>query len=1137
MKQPPSPERWQQVEQLLDAALDLPPDARVAFLQSAGGADAELRGEVERLLRACDESENFLREPAQEFAAPILDSLASDLDPTTPGTRIGPYRILEEVGRGGMAVVYRAERADGQFRQRVALKLVRGGLVPEDELVRRFREERQILAELEHPGIARLLDGGVTEEGLPWFAMEYVEGTPIDRYCAERGLSIGARLALFCSVCDAVQHAHLRRIVHRDLKPGNILVAESEPDTGEEGRVKLLDFGIAKLLAPQSTPEVGERTRPGLRLMTPEYASPEQVRGEAVTPAADVYALGVLLYRLLCGRHPYPVGGHAATGFEHRVLHTHPVPPSVAVCRAPEAGVEERPELASDAVALDRGTTAEQLSRRLRGDLDAIVLRALNKDAEHRYATAGELGAEVRRHLDGARVNARRRVHRRGAVLALASMSAVLALTFAAWYGSGAKGVATPVDPEVIVVAPFHVAAEGPFAYLREGLLDLLATSLNGETGSRAVDPRSVMAAWRSAGTDQREDLSPAAAQRIARGLGAGQLLMGTVVGTAERLTLNVTLYDAVDSSVRTRVTTQGPADSLPALVDGLVGQFLARDAGLPGPTLATLTTTSLPALRSYLEGRRNYRGGRFGEAAAHLQLALSHDSTFALAAIHLALTADFGELTTEPGTRDRAIRLAWAGRGRLGTPDRLFLEAIAGPAYPEPSPRHELLQARTRAINASPDWPEALALMGEFHLGGVVRGEPQALQRSAQYFGRALALDSSYAAPAYNVARAAAAAGDAATVQRIARRYLATDSVSEMAHLLAWLGAAVSGDPRAVLDIRARMPAMHPSALGWIVFNSLMFGLDMDGAGAALEALRSTVRSEFEWVNHRFREWEYLGNRGRLIQMGNRLEEAAREAEGFGPIGELGLSAEHRARGRRAEYLVRTALFWGGDTAGVGEAIALLEDIYRRSPAPTGDPGARLVVAEAACSAGMGRMAAGEVAAGRTASARLHMLLGRGLELPNRSSYTLCAATLDALAAVAEGRPDARRWVERADSVLRHEPPSRLVMSGTQLLLARAFDDLGDPRAGLHVIRRRQPNNPVYFLATILAEEGRLAARAGDRDGAIRAYRHYLTLRTEPDPTLEPEVERIRTELARLLEEGQVANAVSLRAGSPGDG
>jgi hypothetical protein len=1074
MEHPPSPERWQQVEPLLDAALDTPPEERAALLDSACAGDAELRAEVERLLRACAESEHFLREPAQEFASPLLVNLAPDLDPpdpTVPGTRVGPYRILEEAGRGGMAVVYRAERDDGQFRKRVALKLVGAGAIPQQELLRRFREERQILAELEHPGIARLIDGGVTEEGLPWFAMEYVEGTPIDRYCDERRLDVEQRLSLFCAVCDAVQHAHRRRIVHRDLKPGNILVAEPEVEGGKPGRVKLLDFGIAKLLAAESGAAAGERTRPGLRLLTPEYASPEQLRGDPVTPAADVYALGVLLRRLLSGRRPHPPTG------------------------------------------------PEPLRRRLPGDLDAIVLKAMSERPEQRYADAGALEVEVRRHLRAERAGARRRPRLRGreAVLTLGAATLGVVLALGAWFGRG-ESPEGPIDPGVVLVAPFHVAADGPFEYLREGMVDLLATSLNGATGSRAVDTRSTVAAWRTVPGQERDPVAPSRAMGIARRLGAGQLLMGSIVGTSERLTLNATLYDAVRETVRTHLSVQGPADSLAALIDGIATQFLALEAQLPEHQLATVTTTSLPALRAYLAGRQSYRLGHSGEAVRQLEEALSHDSTFALAATHLWLAVGGGPLTAASGTGERALRLAWAGRDRLSTRDRLFLEAMAGPRYPERTPRHEQLAAHIRAVDASPDRAEALRLMGGFLLRGVLRGEADAQQRAAEYFGRALALDSSYAWPAYYLVMDAAGAGDADRVRRIVQRYLASDSASEVAHLLTWIDAAVSGDPRTIRDVRERLPAMHPTALGWIVFHALLLGRDMDGAEAALAALRATVRSEHELRNYRFREWEYLGNRGRLNELWERLEAAAREVGGFGPIEELGMSAELRARAQGAIYRIRTPVFWGGDTTGIGDAVSLMEDTYRRSPAPDGHPFARIVVADGACFAGMGRLAAGEVAAARTAAARLHQLLDGGPELPNRAHYALCAATLDALVAVAEGRPDARRQVERADSMLRHEPPGRRVMSQTQLLLARAFDALGDPEAGLRTIRRRQPNNPAYFLATILAEEGRLAARAGDRAGAIRAYQHYLVLRTHPDPVLLPEVQRIREELTGLL-------------------
>ena len=255
-----SPERYREIDRIVDAALDLPPDERGSYLATACEHDTTLRADVDRLLRSCDAAAGFLERPAAEYAAPLVASVTATTQ-TVEGVRVGPYRVVEEAGRGGMGVVYVAERDDDQYRRRVALKLVRRGLDDDGSVVRRFVEERQILASLEHPSIARLLDGGLTTDGLPYFAMEYVAGTPIDRYCDERRLTLDARLELFASVCDAVQYAHRRLVVHRGLKPSNILVTDG-------GEVKLLDFGIAKLLANDGTGIRTPDTRTALRRMT-----------------------------------------------------------------------------------------------------------------------------------------------------------------------------------------------------------------------------------------------------------------------------------------------------------------------------------------------------------------------------------------------------------------------------------------------------------------------------------------------------------------------------------------------------------------------------------------------------------------------------------------------------------------------------------------------------------------------------------------------------------------------------------------------------------------------------------------------------------------------------------------------------
>ena len=335
---------------------------------------------------------------------------AAGADPSdvSHGGRLGPYRLIREIGQGGMGTVYLGVRADDAFQKRVAIKVLKRGMDTES-IVRRFRHERQILASLEHPFIASLLDGGSTPDGRPYFAMEYVEGQPIVEYCDRQGLDTAARLELFRDVCTAIQYAHQNLIVHRDIKPANVLVTA-------DGTPKLLDFGIAKLLNPELAGQTLAPTAPGLQLMTPEYASPEQVRGEAVTTASDVYSLGVLLYELLAGRLPYRLTSRAPADIVRIVCESEPVPPSTAITSL-------EPQPAGDALPggdarHDSGTASktnrrltvdvDRLRRRLAGDLDTIVLKALSKEPPRRYASVDQFSEDVRRHLEGLPVIARK---------------------------------------------------------------------------------------------------------------------------------------------------------------------------------------------------------------------------------------------------------------------------------------------------------------------------------------------------------------------------------------------------------------------------------------------------------------------------------------------------------------------------------------------------------------------------------------------------------------------------------------------------------------------------------------------------------------------------------------------------------
>ncbi len=410
------PQTWRRVRAIFDELIDTPPQEWAQRL-SALGVDDALGAEVLALLNA--DLAQLLRTAVHAQAPQMLAELAdADRDAqyqVLEGLRVGAFRLLRELGRGGMGTVWLAERIDGEFSQQVAVKLIRPGWNP-DEVLARFRAERQILAGLTHPNIAHLIDGGVSADGRPWLALEYVDGIDLRQYCDRNHLSLGARMQLFLTVCDAVSHAHAHLVVHRDLKPSNLLVTAA-------GEVKLLDFGIAKLLAAPAA-EVSS-----VRMFTPEYAAPEQVRGEAVTVAVDVYALGLLLYELLTGRRPYKAENSTPAAYERAILDQEPTRPSIAVTR-------DGDDADAHLLAAQRELRPEQLRRELRGDLDAIVLKALRKDPAQRYASVADLAADVRNHQQhlpvvarrgGWRYRAGRFLSRHALAMALA-LAAVLAL-------------------------------------------------------------------------------------------------------------------------------------------------------------------------------------------------------------------------------------------------------------------------------------------------------------------------------------------------------------------------------------------------------------------------------------------------------------------------------------------------------------------------------------------------------------------------------------------------------------------------------------------------------------------------------------------------------------------------------------
>lgn len=388
--------RWDRLQELFNQAVDLPAEQRAAFIEQQTIDDSSLRQELMELVE-CDSGKS---------TGPLTSALGAALDKTTRDRRravlgrvVSNYKLVSVLGHGGTGTVYLAERADRQYSAQVAVKIIDSATIHGD-LGQRFRAERQILASLNHPNIARLIDAGETEEDQPYLVMEYVHGEPLDQYSDRERLDVRARLQLFLDICSAVQYAHQNLIVHRDLKPANILVTA-------EGAPKLLDFGIAKLLDVGDAAAVLALTRMNDRLLTPEYASPEQILGRAVTTASDVYALGVVLYELLTGLRPYTVPASASQlELERSICISDPLRPSSAIRRAAIAqDPKARDQIAT--VAATRHTSIDKLQRKLLGDIDAIVMRALRKEAQHRYSSVEQLAADIRRYLNREPVQAR----------------------------------------------------------------------------------------------------------------------------------------------------------------------------------------------------------------------------------------------------------------------------------------------------------------------------------------------------------------------------------------------------------------------------------------------------------------------------------------------------------------------------------------------------------------------------------------------------------------------------------------------------------------------------------------------------------------------------------------------------------
>ncbi len=649
----------------------------------------------------------------------------------------------------------------------------------------------------------------------------------------------------------------------------------------------------------------------------------------------------------------------------------------------------------------------------------------------------------------------------------------------------------------LIVVVPFRVSgADRALGYLREGMLDLLGAKLTGAGGLRAADPRSVTTAWHQLGVPDSVDLPAEDALRLAQRLGGTRLLFGGIVGRPERLMITASMLEVTGGKALARASVEGSADSLPEMIDHLTALLLSQQAGESEQRLSALTSTSLPALRAYLEAQAAYRSGRYDAAVEGYEHAVGLDSNFALAAMGLAASGIWFP-TAEP-SRQRGFEIAWRWRDRLSPGDRAVLIALAGPRYPAISSWRERLDAWEAAVKAVPGRPDAWYEYGDilFHRGPML-GMSGSRDLAASAFGRSFGLDSAFAAPISHLMDVAAAEGDGKGVHTFAQLYLRVDSTSDLADYVRWREAVVEGDQAVLEQLRGRFDRMATGSLWRIVGSAQLDGVALDDAERAAVILRgrpATRLDQFEIFRYLM---ELALNRGRP-------GEAERMAEALSDVTDA-LSAP-----------ILNALYSDGDSAAAAATAHRLEAIVRL-PMPS-DPVGRAGRLWQLCDLEQWRVWRGDLEAAEQAVATLRA--AQPPEVPNWAPANLgkCAAILDAAVGVARKDRDAPVRLARLDSLMLSVPEADPREAGN-LALARLRERQGDLIGALAAVRRRQyhPRGGLPFLSTFLREEGRLSALTGDKEGAVRAYRHYLTLRSAPEPTRAAAAEAVRQELRRL--------------------
>ena len=1004
----------------------------------------------------------------------------------------GSYTLGREMSGGGMSRVFVAE--DSALGRTVVIKV----LAPELAAglnAERFKREIMLAAQLQHPHIVPVLSAGIAED-LPYFVMPFVVGESLrNRLLDENGMPAVEVVPILRDVAKALGFAHSQGVVHRDIKPDNVLLAG--------GSAVVTDFGIAKAISSAALAAPGGTlTQVGTSLGTPAYMSPEQAAGDPnAGPSSDFYSFGVMAYEMVAGRTPFHdrathalIMAHIAEPPEpiERLVPSVPPPLAHLIMRCLSKNPVDRPQSAREVL--------EDLD-----DVDLSGQRVRSGPYERSgqpAATRIDTGPQTDRDgtvLIESAVPARAKKSKRAPLIA----AAVAVIAIAGFAGSKlmTRGAATTLDEHAIAVLPFRVAsADQSHHYLREGMLDLIAAKLSGEE-LRTIEPRSVLDAWRQAGGSETRDLSREQTLELAARLQAGKALLGDVVGTPDRLVLTVSMLGVPNGDQLSRISVEGPPDSLGSLVNQIATRLLTEASGETAARLNTLSNTSLPALRAYLDGQARLRRGDATNAAKDFSRALDEDSTFALAGLGLRLaTAWYGD----GQLGDRGLRIAHREKARLSFRDQLLLAALTGPRYPELSTPREFLVVREQLLSAAPDNAEAWYLLGDhyFHYGAIM-GFADWEERALNGFRKSMELDSLYL-PGYNHAiPLAPSMGDAELTDRAFRLRARNDTSSfwRLQHELYM--AAKAGNDDAAKRVIESSGSQREGLLQGTVRHLLFDGTGATYARQAVDELFQSAATEAMRRGRARYAQDVLKGLGRPADAARYLEMSKDSANDF----------------NTRIILVRDAIVGERPRASAQEAAAFLSKIEAR-PDPADSAGRALSRAVIRVMEPW-RLVAGDTTQTRRSIARLRVL-ARGTRGADSTQALIEVGYIEMLHAKATKSPSLRQITERLDSTVAMVDFNS-THSGRNaqhtLAIAHSWLALGEPKRALaSAMRHAVWNTDVMpYLATQKREIGRIAVLAGDHKRAQRSYGEYLAMRAVAEPSMAPQVDSVKRELAAI--------------------